>query len=223
MEELASYIAGEMNRNIAHPSVLKMKKLNSYDPAAETRKYMELPWYAMTGSSSPQTVAYANATAALALWTERVGQNRPWDHKLKILTLFGGNVRHKQGRHEYFYDIWSNIHYGYVGMAAGFSENALLDGAGAEQIISDSMRKIQELAYKPANERRLPGPNRSADISGLRAWDDAPDRISIGIGIKLYRQYASQSISAQVIMKEVLSIAFEEWRDGVRVHKCKSN
>ena len=27
--------------------------------------------------------------------------------------------------HEYYYDIWSNIHYGYVGMAAGFDEDTL--------------------------------------------------------------------------------------------------
>jgi hypothetical protein len=28
-------------------------------------------------------------------------------------------------RHEYFYDIWSNIHYGYVGIAAGFDADTL--------------------------------------------------------------------------------------------------
>lgn len=32
--------------------------------------------------------------------------------------------------HEYFYDIWSNIHYGYVGRAAGFDSNTLQTGAG---------------------------------------------------------------------------------------------
>lgn len=36
MEELASYIAGEMNRNINSPSVRQMKELNSFSPAEET-------------------------------------------------------------------------------------------------------------------------------------------------------------------------------------------
>jgi hypothetical protein len=31
--------------------------------------------------------------------------------------------------HEYNYDIWSNIHYGYVGMAAGFNSLELRGGA----------------------------------------------------------------------------------------------
>jgi uncharacterized Zn-binding protein involved in type VI secretion len=41
MEELASYIAGEMNTNMTHPSVLEMKELLSFDPEAEHRKYKE--------------------------------------------------------------------------------------------------------------------------------------------------------------------------------------
>lgn len=81
MEELAAYIAGEMNTNIHHSSVLKMKDLLSYDVAEETRKQMELPWYAQIGMTSAQTIGAAKGVAAMAIWTERVGQNRPWDHK----------------------------------------------------------------------------------------------------------------------------------------------
>jgi hypothetical protein len=223
MLELAEYIAGEMNRNINHPSVLKMKQLNSYDVVEETRKYMELPWYAMAGATSPQTIAYANATAAFALWTERVGQDRPWDHKPKIRDRFGGNFRHKQGGYDFYYDIWSNIHYGYVGLAGGFSESALLDGAGGEQIASDSFRKVTQVLFDPNAEKKLPGPSRSADIDGLRAWDDAPDRISISIGMKLYKQYPNGTLAAKAIMAEVLAVTPKEWGKGVRVHTCKTN
>lgn len=222
MEELAEYIAGEMNRNIHHPSVLKMKKLNSYDTAAETKKFLEQPWYAMAGTASPQTVGYANSAAAFSMWTERVGQNRPWDHKPKIFALFGGAARHKQGAHEYYYDIWSNIHYGYVGMAGGFTESALLDGAGGEQIVSDSVRKIVEVLFEPGKEKKLPGPNRSENVDGLRAWDDAQDRISIGIGTKLYNQYPHGGITGKIIMTEVLAVPLKDWGGGARAHVCKS-
>ncbi len=68
-------------------------------------------------------------------------------------------VWHKQGEVDYFYDIWSNIHYGYVGRAGGLSESVLLDGAGLEQIASDSIRKVQKWAKRK-------GPTRSADIEG---------------------------------------------------------
>ena len=45
-----------------------------------------------------------------------------WDHQPKLRKLFVG-LHHKQGAYEYFYDIWSNIHYGYVGIIGGLSES----------------------------------------------------------------------------------------------------
>ncbi|MHC8304069.1 polymorphic toxin type 44 domain-containing protein [Pseudomonas sp. PB3P13] len=223
MEELAAYIAGEMNTNINHPSVLKMKALLSYDVAEETRKQMALPWYAQIGATSPQAIGASNGAAAMALFTERVGQDRPWDHKPILAAKYNGVVYHKQGDYDYFYDIWSNIHYGYVGRAGGLSESVLLDGAGAEQIVSDSLRKVGEVLKKPKEERKLPGPNRSADIDGLRAWDDAPDRTSISIGIKLFSQHPNGGVTAKMVMNEVLAVTPEAWGVGIREHKCKQN
>ena len=215
MEELASYIAEEMNRNITHPSVLKMKELNSYDPGTETSKYLEIPFYLRLGRQPNfHSIALVKKAEAFALWTERVGQNRPWDHKPKIKANFGGDVRHKQGKYDYFYDIWSNIHYGYVGMAAGFSEAVLLDGAGAEQIISDAVRKLQDWENRP-------GPQRSEDIKGLRAWDDIPDRKSITIGVSLFRAYSNRGVNAKIIMDEVLAGDPADWGKGISIHMCK--
>lgn len=213
MEQVASYIAGEMNRNITHPSVLKMKKLTSFDAAAENAKFQKLPWYARLSPPNFQAMELGNTTAAMALWTERVGQNRPWDHKVTIGQQFGGTWQ-KQGQLDYFYDIWSNIHYGYIGRVGGLSETVLLDGAGLEQIASDSIRKIQKW-----DERK--GPHRSADIEGMRAWDDIGDRVSIGIGVKLYKQHPNGGITAKILMDEVLALPRSSWGDGTRDHVCK--
>lgn len=117
MEQVASYIAGEMNRNITHPSVLKMRKLTSFDATEEHAKFQKLPWYARLLPPDFQAMMVGNTAAAMALWTERVGQNRPWDHKVAIAHRFG-RVWHKHGEVDYYYDIWSNIHYGYVGRGA---------------------------------------------------------------------------------------------------------
>ncbi|ROM91075.1 polymorphic toxin type 44 domain-containing protein [Pseudomonas brassicacearum] len=213
MAELAAYIAGEMNRNIKHPSVVKMKKLNSFDAAAEYGKFQKLPWYARLSPPNFEAMALGNKGAALALWTERVGQNRPWDHKPKIGEQFGGAWQ-KQGKFDYFYDIWSNVHYGYVGMAGGLSEGILLDGAGVEQIASDSIRKVQKWKERP-------GPHRSADIEGMRAWDDVADRTSICIGVKLYKLHPNGGITAKMVMDEVLAVKPASWGDGIRDHVCK--
>jgi uncharacterized Zn-binding protein involved in type VI secretion len=213
MEGLASYIAEEMNRNISHPTVMKMKELNSFDALAEHTRHQKLPWYARLLQPNFQATELANMGAVMALWAERVGQNRPWDHKPKIQGAIGG-IWHKQGGYDYFYDIWSNIHYGYVGMAGGLSESALLDGAGVEQIASDSIRKIQKWEERP-------GPHRSADIEGMRAWDDAPDRVSIMIGMNLYKEYPSGGLTAKIIMDKVLAVPVAEWAKGIQEHDCK--
>jgi uncharacterized Zn-binding protein involved in type VI secretion len=223
MEALASYIAGEMNRNIKHPAVLKMKELLSYDSGAEARKFRSLPWYArLAGPPNFNGIEWTLKLQAMAIWTKQVGQNMEWDHKPKLEAMYNGVVRHKQGNYEYYYDIWSNIHYGYVGTAGGFSESLLLDGAGAEQVASDTFRRVEEWLTKPKEERRLLGP-RPTDRpwTKLRSWDDVADRVSISIGIKLANKYPNGSITAQIIMDEVLGIAPEKWGKGIRVHICK--
>lgn len=219
MEKLATYIAEEMNSNIHHPSVLKMKELLSYDVAEETRKQMELPWFAQIGNTSPQAIGATNVAAAMGLWTERVGQGRDWDHKPKIHAKFG-RYRHRQGKYDYYYDIWSNIHYGYVGMAGGLTEGVLLDGAGAEQIVSDQLRRWGEKIFVAKDEQRLKGPHATEGVEGLRAWDDIPDRVSISIGMKLFNDYPLGGVSPQTIMDAVLAVAPEEWGEGASVHVC---
>jgi uncharacterized Zn-binding protein involved in type VI secretion len=221
MEKLASYIAAEMNTNINSPAVHQMKELNSYDAHAKTKEYMAQPFWLQLGPKPDfYSMALGMKARALAIWTERVGQNRPWDHKPIIRKTIGG-VWHKQGKYEYFYDIWSNVHYGYVGRAGGLSESVLLDGAGGEQIISDALRKAQEVATKPKEQWELPGPNRSANVDCLRAWDDAPDRISISIGVNLYRQHPNGGITAKMIMDQVLAVPPKEWGKGIKLHECK--
>ncbi|WP_447802272.1 polymorphic toxin type 44 domain-containing protein [Pseudomonas serbica] len=215
MEALASYIAGEMNRNIKHPAVLKMKELLSYDSDAEARKFRSLPWYArLAGPPNFNGIEWTLKLQAMAIWTKQVGQNMEWDHKPKLRAMYDDNVRHKQGLYEYYYDIWSNIHYGYVGIAGGLSESVLLDGAGVEQIGSDTKRWIED-------SKKYPGPHLTANLfDGLRAFDDIADRVAISIGVKLASRYASGGVTAQIIMSEVLAVAPENWGDGVRVHSC---
>ena len=223
MEELATYIAGEMNRNIKHPAVLQMKELINYDSNAAARKFQALPWYArLAGPPNFNSIALAKKLEAMAIWTKQVGQNMEWDHKPKLEAMYNGVVRHKQGKYDYFYDIWSNIHYGYIGIAAGLSESVLLDGAGAEQIASDTLRKAEELWTKPKEDRKLLGPRPTASPwTELRSWDDVADRVSISIGMRLANQRPNGEVTAKMIMDEVLAIAPENWGEGIRVHVCK--
>lgn len=218
VEPLANYIAGEMNRNILSPQVSAMQKLYGYDPASPGRKPS-----LFNGVGRPTTRPlenYMDIAAAWAVWASKVGPRMDWDHKPKLRKLFIG-VYHKQGAYDYFYDIWSNIHYGYVGVIAGMSESELLDGAGAAQFLSDLATKAGELS-KPEAQRVHPGPHTTASPwYSPRSWDDVADRVSIQIGIKLAQQNPAGGVTAKMIMNEVVAVPAENWGDGVRAHKCQ--
>lgn len=85
----------------------------------------------------------SNTLYAYFLWWKMVNDNSTWDHKPKLEKKF--KLKESDDyylpirgdtEHEYFYDIWSNIHYGFVGSAAGFDADTLhkyaeSGGAGA--------------------------------------------------------------------------------------------
>jgi hypothetical protein len=72
-----------------------------------------------------------DGVSSYPLWVERVGPGRPWDHKGAIQNAYGLStpVPGKEG--EISWDIWSNIHYGIIGLEAGFSPAELMAGAWA--------------------------------------------------------------------------------------------
>lgn len=84
---------------------------------------------------------------AKARWFLKVRQDGPWDHKPILRKKyeamptpprpFGalGRAFHFPIRgdlfHEFYYDVWSNVHYGYVGARCGFDERTLQEGAAS--------------------------------------------------------------------------------------------
>lgn len=105
-----NYIFGEMMRNKDSATVARIKALLA------------------TGRPTDRA-------AALALWTEKVAPNRSWDHKPLLAKRYGLetvnelSLKDPNGNRAVSYDIWSNIHYGYVGRAAGLSRFELENGA----------------------------------------------------------------------------------------------
>ena len=128
------------------------------------------------------------------MWAMKVRQDGEWDHKPKIKARFLSRANYSHfwytyDQVKYYYDIWSNIHYGYVGTAAGFSEGVLLDGAGLEQIGSDLLR--------------LRWPTYAAGVDGLRAFDDDHDRAAISVGIELFALVPSH-VSPHELVETIL-------------------
>lgn len=168
-----------MNTNAHGAAARAMAELNGFSATGCVTDYLKLPlWQRVFGIGiTPQQcneIALSNAIAALLAWTLKVRQDGEWDHKPKIAARFhpgappvGPQHWHHYQATLYYYEVWSNIHYGYVGKAAGFSNVAVV-----EQIASTL--------------HRLKWPGKSPETSGLRAWDDPHDRASIMMGIQLY-------------------------------------
>ena len=180
---IASWMAGEMNGNAGSEDVRSMRRMNRYDASRCISDYSELPLWRqiLAPGMTPEQCINQQMTfrvAALVAWGMKVRQGGDWDHKPVIARRFnprnpgGPQHWHLYGNTLYFYDVWSNLHYGYVGVAAGFSEGVLLDGAGLEQIGSAVL------------SGRMP--RSSPDTSGMRAWDDPADREAVQLGMALY-------------------------------------
>lgn len=149
---------------------------------------------------------------ALAIWTERVFSGRPWDHKIHIPNLFKHiavhreeyskksqkivkfeSYYHKYNKHDYFYDVWSNIHYGYVGLSVGFDEKILLSGASSAQII---------------------------DSRGYNSEDAADDITAIKIGFRLYNKFGTyaEHLTYLDILEELENESDEAFPESRKKH-----
>ena len=200
IQPIVKYIVDEMNSNAKGSDAAKMRSFNAFSAVNEIAKWQKLPLIQRIFSSDfPRTAIdqeMSSRSAALILWTLNVRQNGPWDHKPHIRKTFnprnpkGEQAWHRYDKYDYFYDIWSNIHYGYAGIACGFSQSALLDGAGLEQIGSDILRGK--------------APSSRPGTSGMRKFDDASDQESISIGISLFTS-VSASVSEASVKSAVLS------------------
>lgn len=119
-----------------------------------------------------------NKAAAYKVFHSVVSAGSIWDHKTYIRKNFptkGNSTQyyHKYKKYEYYFDIWSNIHYGYIGLKSGFSESELLHGAGIAQIFDNNILEV--------------------NFFDLSANDDIDDQISIKIGFDLYYKFQEPS------------------------------
>lgn len=198
---IAEYIAQEMTTNAGGADVRRMLENNRFSGTGCIADFQKLPWWRQLlglGITPQQCIdmEMSTRTAALFSWGFKVRQNGDWDHKPIIARRFnprntsGQQHWHLYGNTLYYYDVWSNVHYGFVGKAAGFSDAVLLDGAGLEQIGSTLLRFSR--------------PQRDAATGGLRAWDDPHDRAGIEIGIRLYRTN-SRNLTAQTVLNAVVN------------------
>jgi hypothetical protein len=162
-----SYILGEMKTNVTSPAAILLRNLRSN---SRHRIHWSDPGHALL------------PLLRLLIWALLVGPGRTWDHKERILEKFGKWSFDPETRKKFRFDIWSNIHYGYIGASVHFSTALLLGGAGLAQAMGivwdDPDRLLEALEKSPDGVlRRLLQPSK---------LDDPPDQTAIRIGIELW-------------------------------------
>ncbi|MCK1970529.1 polymorphic toxin type 44 domain-containing protein [Franconibacter sp. IITDAS19] len=143
--KVADYILNEIKTNVRGRFANVIRGYIDDETIKNAKKEWDnLPFYAKL-APRPEP----HLSEAIIVWHQTVKTGSVWDHKPKIRDMFGSvavarplpppsrtpskSYYHKFKQYDYFYDVWSNIHYGYVGLSVGFSEWELLKGSSLEQ------------------------------------------------------------------------------------------
>lgn len=132
---MADFIIKEMRTNVASKEAKEIKDMLEI----ERTLIKQSPVNAI-GLFTPAGKAFAMSSKIQSLWKFReiIDTNKPWDHKPQIWDLyptmglstpFYHRYIHNGKYYEISYNIWSNIHFGYIGKAIGFWEWLLKKGA----------------------------------------------------------------------------------------------
>lgn len=230
--EVAAWIVEEIQTNVESEAAQRIKQQNAYRALEEMERWRRegeslnsLQRLARDMARPDFMKIERNARrAALASWALLVRPNGVWDHKqyfdpavdsvrgmqFATLGITTEPYHHKYQGYEYYYDIWSNIHYGYVGRYIGFSEDALLDGAGLAQLLDD-FRKFDK---SPTNRSDING-------EGLRRYDDVADYLSVRLGISLFDRFTPQALTGPLLMSEIAQVAYPEEVGSKIPHTCQ--
>lgn len=202
--QVAQYIVDEIQTNVNSPVAHRMRYHLTGELSNQLKRVFDKADASITRISKQTGHPIADANhrsrskiTAAELWIGQVNTKKPWDHKLKIREKFkhvavqrplpppsntwSETYYHKYKEYDYYLDIWSNIHYGYVGRSVGFTANELLTGSNIAQYVSDAVR---------------------LEING----DTMDDKTAIKIGIGLYEKYnLSKNITASILLREINS------------------
>lgn len=183
------------------------------------------------GKAVSLSVGAMGAMHGLFQFKEKVNYRGDWDHKGVIKEKFGdaekgsvvkrsdggglepGMLFHRYGDYAYYFDIWSNIHYGYIGCFVGIDQWMLRDAAGLVQ---------------PGEDRRVArGFKHALGIKKMHEYDDPMDQVSIEIGIRLYKKFAHPTEGlkkdmVRALMREIAAAPYEYYHkvEWSRLEPC---
>lgn len=228
--ETATYICNEIKTNVKSVFAKELIYLLSHFDQAQNAQKQALDKMTPLGKvlimSGPAYSPVVNKAAdkisgrikAYSKWKGLVAKDKIWDHKRMILQKQNSLKWACDNKTElkFMYDIWSNIHYGFVGRYVGFTEFELVNGAGFAQL-GDNNRPIGQWLKQYVKNRLVDFGD--ADILG--GFDDAEDTQAIKIGFSLFKKFgrAPELLKPQDIINEIM--LFYHNHKPLHVEKCE--
>lgn len=190
MEEVAEWMHGEMQTNVRSWTARQMRRNWSVTPSVDVRG-PALTWgmRGLTFHPPSVDVDVPNPAQAMLDWKNMVGTGKPWDHKAAIRKAFGDWADDGASGLRYRFDIWSNVHYGFVGRFIGFSAWLLKAGAGYAQVAAGTVTE----GYWSRRFETL------GDGDFMAAFDDPLDQAALMVGVDLWDNNRKATTVAQFV------------------------
>jgi uncharacterized Zn-binding protein involved in type VI secretion len=186
VDAVVKYIYDEMIRNKEDARTQAIRTYNQ-----RFLQSMEPNPYGM-GTSSPDWYSFYRA---MDEWKDLVGYDKLWDHKSFIRKEYGEYSYDLATNTSLPFDTWSNIHYGFVGEAAGFDQGTLLNGAGLAQWLND---------HPNASRAEKLAKYAGFMLGGTADYDLPEDREAIRIGTALWKKYEEEGTLTEQDVKNAV-------------------
>lgn len=200
---VADYIEDEMLKNRFSEIVKKTAKYNDDF---------------VNGKPEDLVKRVKNKYEAYKLWAGLVGKGCDWDYKSKIQNDYEDWSCNKKGKTslKFYFDIWANVHYGYVGKCAGFTEFELLNGDGVAQL-KDNNKSLDSWDTWEDYLKNIIGDLDEGDILG--GFEDPADQQAIKVGFALYDSFSNMTVD-RLITKLIM-----KYYSGKPIHivKCEQH
>lgn len=138
------------------------------------RRFAILTW--------PEAQRDAAKRFILDLSDEELGYLCLWDQRAELRRRFGDWAYDAAADRSYRFDVWQNLHLGFVGAAAGFPERVLCSGAGVPQLLAGKI--------PPGYLERLA--DRLYDASLFPPLPDPADCEAVHVGWALWRRHGER-------------------------------
>ena len=214
VQYIARYICDEIKKNVETSEVKLIRAANILASNSTHRDPIK-------GEQPEAILKIVGNLIAYLTWGYKVKSGAEWDHKKKIREMQKGIVyscdKSSLNPLQFSYDLWSNIHYGFIGAYAGFTEVELLVGAGVAQVFDNSPEQLEGNAEV---NRRI----YDALSNRLGAENDDPsDQQAILIGIRLHSEFKNRMSSLS--SNDILRAVYRLYKQGlpISVKKCDNH